>query len=255
MTWQQQKDEPLFPDLIWSRPENRRSAGKLLIIGGQAGEFMKVSQAYAAAEKAGAGAIRVLMPESLRKITEGMPGIEYAPANSSGSFAKNALGMMNEMSEWADHVLLAGDIGQNSETVTILDGYLLRCTHPVTISGEALDSIALPMEQLVKRKVTILLDERKLQKLSKDLDLPFAITSSMPLQLLAEKLSMISNNRAGLVVLHGNFVLVAHNGRVSSTIVKQVNFTGLSSYVAVWNMWQPKKLFESLTTAIQEYQT
>ena len=33
--WHKQtSSKPLFPELIWSRPENRQLAGKLLIIGG-----------------------------------------------------------------------------------------------------------------------------------------------------------------------------------------------------------------------------
>ena len=60
--WQRQEPgEPLFPDLLWSRPENRQFAGKLLIMGGNAHGFAAPAEAYAHAEKAGIGVARFNM--------------------------------------------------------------------------------------------------------------------------------------------------------------------------------------------------
>ena len=37
--WHKQGTKPLYPDVIWSKPENKQAAGKLLIIGGHAYGF------------------------------------------------------------------------------------------------------------------------------------------------------------------------------------------------------------------------
>ena len=56
---------PLYSDLIWSRPENRAQAGKLLILSGSAAGFSVAGQAYGAAQDA--GVVRVVLPELLRR--------------------------------------------------------------------------------------------------------------------------------------------------------------------------------------------
>lgn len=254
MAWQQQKDKPLFPDLLWSKPENKRSAGKLLIIGGQSGQFNYVAKAYESALKAGAGYIRVLLPDSLQKITEHLPDIEYAPSNDSGSFSKKSLGMFYEASEWADHIMLAGDFGENSQTVTILDGYLLRCAQPATISNAALPGITLPIVQLAKRPITLLLDEPLLLKLPLQFNISKAITSSMNIMEFADILQQLSRqSKAKYVVLRQNKIWVAAGGEVTSTDMKgPADLQELSAFCATWLMQQPAKPLPALTAACYE---
>lgn len=253
MSWQQQKEEPLYPDLLWSRPENKRTAGKLLIIGGQSGQFTAAADAYEAATKAGTGYIKVLLPDSLQKLTEHLPDIEYGPSNESGSFSKQSLGLFNEMSEWADHVLLAGDFGTNSQTVTILDGYLLRCPASVTISSHALSSIGLPISQLSKRPITLVLEEGDLPKLPLEFDIPKAITSSMNVMEFADILAQISkDSRANYVAARQGKIWVSVAGDVTSTDYKNPEVSKLSAFCAVWLMQQPAKPLQALTTACYE---
>src|SRR5471032_3085314 len=104
--WHKQAaDKPLYPDLLWSRPENRAQAGKLLIVGGNAHGFAAAGEAYAEATKAGVGTARVLLPDSLQKtVGKVFEAGEYAPSTPSGSFAKRALAELLAMAEWADGV-------------------------------------------------------------------------------------------------------------------------------------------------------
>lgn len=250
--WQKQTSEPLFPDLLWSRPETKRGAGKLLIIGGQAQEFSHVAAVYTAAEKAGAGTVRVIMPESTRKFTKMLPNIEYAPSNTSGSFAKAALGEFFEASEWADHVLLAGDLGKNSETTTVLDGYLLRCQAQTTIADNALRSIALPAEQLIRRPVALVLSQSNLQKLAVNLGLASPITSSTVSNKLAEILHEITNDKKGSIAAeHGGNLWASSEGKVfSRSIEKSTDQSVLAATIAVWVMQNPVKIFEAMATAL-----
>src|SRR5258708_25670424 len=88
----QSSDKPLFPNLIWSRPEQTNQAGKLLIVGGNQHGFSAPAEAYQEAESAGIGTCRVLLPDKLQKtVGRILENGEYAPSTPSGSFSKSAL--------------------------------------------------------------------------------------------------------------------------------------------------------------------
>jgi NAD(P)H-hydrate repair Nnr-like enzyme with NAD(P)H-hydrate dehydratase domain len=98
--------KPAFEDLLWSRPENKRHAGKLLIIGGNSFGFSAVGEGYKEAQKAGIGTARVLLPEAIRKVVGlVLEHAEYGASNASGSFAQTALGEWLDQSVWSDGVL------------------------------------------------------------------------------------------------------------------------------------------------------
>src|SRR5690348_6592497 len=115
--YKQTLDKPLFPKLAWSRPETKQTAGKLLIIGGNLHGFAAPAEAFTHAKAAGIGTTKVLLPNALQKTVGTMLETgEYAPSTPSGSFSKAALDTWLDFSTWADGILLAGDIGRNSET-------------------------------------------------------------------------------------------------------------------------------------------
>ncbi|HSX27740.1 MAG TPA: hypothetical protein VLG25_03070, partial [Patescibacteria group bacterium] len=119
--WQKQtKDKPLFPDLLWSRPENRAQAGKLLIIGGNAHGFAAPAEAYGQALEAGIGVVRVLLPDAVKAVAKhALETVDFAPSTPSGSFSKKGLAEFISHASWADGVLIAGDLGRNSETAIL----------------------------------------------------------------------------------------------------------------------------------------
>lgn len=254
LVWQKQdKDKPLFPNLLWSRPENKKTAGKLLIIGGQAGEFAHVAGAYEATSKAGAGTVRVLLPDSLRKIAQALPEVEFAPANQSGSFARTALSEWFDLALWADHVLLAGDFGKNSETTTIIDGFLLKGSKHITMNLNTISSAGISLEQLMNMPLTLVIDRAKLQKVGIALGLTTPIKSTTPMNQLAEILHQISmGNKANLVIQDDGQTWVVSGGNITSTKSGQVDNTQLSAACAVWLMQNPTKLLEALSTAVHE---
>ena len=105
----QQAVTPLFPDILWSRPETKQGAGKLLIVGGNSFGFAAPGLAFAEATAAGIGVTRVLLPETLRKIVGNLPiEAEFAPTNPSGSFSSRSLEPLLTNAAWADGVLVAG---------------------------------------------------------------------------------------------------------------------------------------------------
>lgn len=254
MTWQKQsKEKPLFPDLLWSRPENRKHAGKLLIIGGQASEFQNISSAYSFANEAGAGAIRILMPSSLSKLTGHIEGAEFAPSNKSGGFAKTALAQFFDLSEWADHILLAGDFGKNSETTVILDGFLLKNSKPATIAQNSLGTIGISLEQLIKMPLTLAIDKGAFQKIGMAVGTHAPITSSTTYENMGEIIQSISSrSKASFVIIDEEHIWTAVSGEVVSTKSKPIDINALSAYCAVWQMQNPAKPLEALATACQQ---
>src|SRR6476659_3457494 len=88
----QTSEKPAFPDMLWSRPENKRHAGKLMVIGGHKQSFSVPSRAYSGALKAGAGHVRIVLPDSLQKtVGKALPEAEFAPSTPIGSFGRQAL--------------------------------------------------------------------------------------------------------------------------------------------------------------------
>src|SRR5579884_1402879 len=141
MNWLKQADEPLFPDILWSRPENRRHAGKLLIIGGHSQSFSAVSEAYAAARLAGAGTVRVIVPDKLRPMLSTIfPEAEYGASTDIGSFSRQAMAEVLDAADWADGVLLAGDFGRNSETAVLLENIVSRYKGLLCLAGDSVDN-------------------------------------------------------------------------------------------------------------------
>lgn len=63
----QSSDKPLFPDIAWSKPEQRSQAGHLGIIGGNKLGFAGVAEAYSVALETGVGKATVLLPDVLKK--------------------------------------------------------------------------------------------------------------------------------------------------------------------------------------------
>jgi hypothetical protein len=255
----QEKNKPLFPELEWSRPENRMAAGKLLVVGGNAHGFAAPAEAYAAAVKADAGTVRVLLPDAIRKIV-GMvlENGEFAPSTPvSGSFSQKALHDLLSLSAWADGVLLAGDMGRNSETAILLEKYLGKHPTAVTVTRDAVDyAVAAPHCILERSGTLLVLSLSQLQRLGIAAKFPRAITFSMDLLHLVEWLhDFTTQHQCYLIVKHHNQVLVAVHGQVSSTRLTEdipIWRTRAAAIASVWWMQNPSKPFEALTTAIQQ---
>jgi ADP-dependent NAD(P)H-hydrate dehydratase / NAD(P)H-hydrate epimerase len=249
----QTPDKPLFPDILWSRPENKRHAGKLLIIGGHSQSFSAVSRAYAAAEMAGAGTIRMVLPDALQKtIGKTFPEAEFAASTPIGSFSRQALELFLDLAKWADGVLLAGDFGKNSETNILLENFIEKFAGQLTVVGDSLDYFLQKSEQLITRpKTTIVGSLNQVQKLARGQ----AIRQQDDLVQILNKLSIFtSDTKAGVITEQNGQIIVALNGQVSTTQSKKGGVgPELAAYASVWRLQQPKKPLEGLTTSIYCY--
>ncbi len=248
-SWLRQTDEPLFPDVLWSRPENKRRAGKLLIIGGHQQSFSAVSEAYSAASKAGIGTARVVLPDKLQKMLSAVfPDAEYAASTHIGSFSREALAQLIDQADWADGVLLAGDLGHNSETAVALDNFISKHEGRVTLTGDSIDYFVKDAEALFDRPDTLLVASiQALQKMSRAIVLRQQDDLMQTVNKLAE---LTSRTKAALITIHSDKTLVAVGGKVSSTASKETEMLKLATYASVWWLQQPKLTFEALTTAV-----
>jgi len=254
----QTPDKPLFPDLLWSRPENKRARGKLLIVGGSAHGFAAPAASFVAAGNAGAGTIRVLLPDATQKtIGTSFSEAVFAPSTPSGSFSRQALGELLEHAAWADGVLLAGDFGRNSETAIVLDSFLEKYKGYVTIAGDAVDYFWDSNSQALGRENSALvINLGKLQKLAKNNRPSTPVLHNMSLHELVTVLADWTNGTpAAFITKHSNNLIVASGGIVSTTPQKEESSwqVDLAAYATVWLLQQPDKKLAALTSAVYDY--
>jgi hypothetical protein len=257
--WHKQaSDKPLYPDLIWSRPEHKQQAGKLLIVGGNLYGFAAAAEAYNAAVKAGVGVARVALPDALEKtVSKIFPAAEFTPSTPSGSFSQKALAELLEASAWADAVLLAGDLGRNAETAILLEQFASKYAGQLTLTKDAVDYFAQTAASLLERpETTLVLSLAQLQQLARSARFAQPFTFGMDFLRLVDTLHAFTEHCAAhIIVKHLDTMFVAVNGQVSTTKLSEdveIWRVATAAQAAVWWLQNPSKPFEALTTAVYE---
>lgn len=253
--WSKQGTDPLFPDMHWSRPENRSQSGKLLIIGGHAQGFAAPADAYAASTSAGIGTARVILPDKLQRMVQRLfPAAEYAPSTPSGSLAVSALAELLAGAAWADAVLLPGDIGHNSETAILLERFTAKFHGPLALAGDSLEQTYVSC--LGRPDTLFVLNFVQLQKLAQALHSPTPVTSTMGMLALVKLLhDLTGSSPLQLLLTHAEHIFVAVGGQVSTTPLppgKPTPLISLAATATVWWLQNPARPFEALTTAIHK---
>lgn len=254
MNWTKQLDEPLFPDILWSRPERKSLAGKLLIIGGNSHEFAHVQQAYQLALEAGVGECKVVMPEKLRRLIGHLEDCEFVPANSIGSFAQSALAPLLEYAAWADAVLLPGDISRNSETTIMLQQFAREYNGLLIATRDAFDQLVTDKAILDRPQTLLVASLSQVQQLAKALKHPTAIRFEMNNDQLVQALYAFTSGYAShWIVQHENWIHLLVDEEVVSTRLPQAPIGWQLETVTLasmlWTQNQAKPL-EALSTAI-----
>lgn len=256
--WHRQtKDKPLFPDLLWSRPENKRLAGKLLIIGGNLHGFAAPAEAYNQAVGSGIGTAKVLLPDALQKtIGQVLENAEFAPSNKSGSFSKAALAEWLDYSSWADGILIAGELGRNSETAVVLESFVEKYSGQITITKDAADYFTHQPQKLLERaETTLVVSIAQLQKICTSAKWIEPVKFGMTAAQLADLLHQLTSKFiANIIVMHNELVFVASKGKVSTTKLNETEIWRVktASNAAVWWLQNPAKPFEAITSSLVE---
>jgi ADP-dependent NAD(P)H-hydrate dehydratase / NAD(P)H-hydrate epimerase len=255
--WKRQTvDHPLYPDIEWSRPEQRSQAGRLGIIGGNKLGFAGVAIAYETAQNAGVGEVRTLLPDALQKvIPASITDAIFAPTNISGSLTKEAITEMLALGAWSTGILLIGDAGRSSETAIVYEDFIRRYSGPLTITRDVVDLVKNASISLVERPNTLLVVSfAQLQKLFQSVYYPKILTFSMQLTSLVEAVHKFTiTYPIAIVVFHKDYLIVAENGEVTSTqtdnpmaIWRGITAAKASSY---W-LWNQGSLLEAVTASI-----
>ncbi len=255
--WQKQSaDKPLFPDVEWSKPEQKSQAGKLAIVGGNKLGFAGVAEAYKISLEAGVGQVKVLLPDALKKsVPNAVIDANFAPSNASGGFSAEAKAELRAISEWADAVLIVGDLGRNSETAVLFEQFLSDYQKPVTLTRDAVDLIKNNPKLLAERPDTLLvLSFAQLQKLFQGVYYPKMLTFSMQLTQLVENLHKFTiTYPVTIASLHNDTLLIAHGGNVTTTkwdnpmaIWRGTTAATAASY---W-LWNQQKPLEAVTASL-----
>ncbi len=255
--WKKQTpDTALFPDIEWSKPEQKALAGKLAIVGGNKLGFAGVAEAYSVATSAGVGQLRVLLPDALKKtIPSSIHDALFAPTNQSGSLSKDALPDIASLANWADGVLLIGDAGRSSETAILYEHFIQNYSGMLIVTRDAIDLVKNSSQLLVDRPNTLLIASfAQLQKLFQSVYYPKVLTFSMQLTNLTEALHKFTiTYPVSLAVLHRETFIIASGGEVVTTpwdnpmaIWRGNTAAKAASY---W-LWNPSKPLEATATAI-----
>ena len=253
---QRQTDKPLFPDAVWSKPERKSQAGKLLIIGGNGLEFAKTQAAYNLALKIGLGECKVVLPKTALKVIGIHPDIEFAPNTSQGSFALEAKADLLGYIDWADTVLLPGELGRSSETAQLIEQIISSTNKRIVLARDALDLLHVDYASLIRRpETTAVLSLAQLQEVFKVVGWPQAIRFQMSLPELVAQLHEFTNQYpVNLVVYFGLNLVAASSGEVVTTRLDNEPESWrlvVATLSATWLTWtQP---FEALATSCWQF--
>jgi ADP-dependent NAD(P)H-hydrate dehydratase / NAD(P)H-hydrate epimerase len=255
--WKKQTaQEPLFPNIAWSKPEQRAYAGRLAIIGGNKLGFAGVAEAYGIARETGVGEARVLLPDALRKtIPSAITDAVFASSNPAGSLSKDALTELNATGAWAESVLLIGDAGRNSETAIAYETFVRTYKGQLVVTRDAIDLLKNSTDALIDRPDTVLVASfAQLQKIFQAVYYPKVLTFSMQLLQLVEAVHKFTlTYPSTLVVLHKETLVIAHNGEVITTPWDQpmLIWRGtVAAQAACYWLWNPKKPAQAIATSI-----
>lgn len=255
--WQKQTpSKPLYPDIEWSKPEQRPRAGKLGIVGGNKLGFAAVAESYQTALETGVGQVRVVLPDCLKStVPKTLLDVVFAPCNASGGLAKTALPELHALGGWVDELLLIGDAGRNSETAIVYEQLLAGYNGPLVITRDAIDLVKNGSRQLVERpETTLIASFAQVQKLFQSVYYPKMLTFSMQLQQLVEALHKFTiSYPVTLMTLHREQLVIASGGNIVTQSFDQpmkIWRGETATRAAAWWLWNRQQPLAAFATSL-----
>ncbi len=251
--WLNQTDKPLFPEILWSRPEQQSKAGSVAVLVGASDHLANASQSFLQANQAGRGQVTLVLPDTLARKVPHQPEIIFAKSNPSGSLSESAGDQIKQHLQSADALLVPGSVGHNSETQRLLLELLqFRLDLPVVLSQDGFDTIEHDLQRFLNQdSIVLLMSLEQLQKAAKHLKRAHPITSTMSVHDLVMQLHDLTQTLpATLGVFHQQKLLVAAGGSVSSTDVSASDpISELATNAAVLLAEKLGPTFEVVTSA------
>lgn len=260
MVQKQELDQPLFPEIEWEAPQNVKQRGELLIVGGSPHGFASVANSYEYVQQAGIGRATVLMPDATRSAVHGfIDNLEFLPSTPSGSFSKRGLTQLKAMAMDSWGTLLAGEFGRNSETSSLVEGFLMSTTGKIALTKDAVDYVigSYPRPILNRQNTLLIASFSQLQKLLKNAGVEENVRFEMGLEPLAAYLETLSAEYSlAIITTHHKHFYVACSGRV--TLTPHSGDEGslwqsiTAAYATVFWLQHDTKPLEALTTGVYE---
>ena len=139
---------------------HKYEAGKVLVIAGAPGFTGAAVLAARAAQRSGAGLVRLAIPESLGDIVETLSletVVERCPENRARSFSLKSKAYLLEMAQWADCVALGPGLGRDPETVELIKELIPSIQAPLVLDADGLFALSENIDILKKRTAPTLL--------------------------------------------------------------------------------------------------
>lgn len=251
----QVEDSPLFPDLLWARPERKELAGRLLIIGGSSHGFASTIKSYKYAQEGGIGEVKVVLPLSIKRHLSLIAGpsmdMIYVAATNTGSFARKAMGDTKPYLDWADTVLMPGELTSNAESTLLAEDVLRSTTRPIVLAGDSIKATAKTLGESLKTTPMIVASFAEIQRLAYTYSGKQPLLSSSTLDQQAEIMQTLAAKlNLGALTRHdeGQILVVSPPDQSSVTTMSK----GLVEYAAqtaVLCAQFPTKPYEAATTA------
>lgn len=255
--WQKQDpSKPLYPEVEWNKPERRDMAGKLAIVGGNKLGFAAVAESYSVAVESGAGEVRVLLPDALKKqVPASMTDVIFAPTNNSGSLSNEAELDLKSLANWADALLFIGDAGKNSQTAIIYESVIAKTEKPTVITRDAIDLLQNSFPSLLDNpNIVFIASFAQVQRIFRAVYYPKMLAFSMQLAQLVETLHKFTiTYPVTLVTLHANQLIIARDGEIITqewSNPMRIWRGHTAAKVASYTLWSPKDPLKAATASI-----
>lgn len=251
-------------DLDFERPEQRRLAGSLLIVGGHANSFFSVANVTQLALESGWGEVTTVLPDSLEKKVPKTDGVVFLESENSGGFAKNNGGRIAELIHGVDVNLIVGDMGKNAEAVEFV-AEMLTTKGLTMVTRDAVD-LAIDtgkLEQFLEDEdACLFLSTSQLKKLLKEIYYPRVLNLTMPLLQMIEVLHKFTlSYSATIITIHSDQIVLAKDGRVLTVALKDTKYNPITVFsgelamkmlrLYIWNK-DRKNRFEAMASVCLE---
>ncbi len=244
-----QKNQALFPKVLWNRPINRTTAGRLLLVGGHHQNFLEIQEVYQLALACGVGECLIVMPDSLRTLLSHIENTHFIPSSPSGSIGKGAVAELVSLAEESDGLSIGANLSNNSETAVAVERLLIESQKPRVMYLEALEVASFNPKLVTDRdNCCIVVTMQELFKLAGKLDIALNIQPERGLLGRVELIQSVAQAMKASLVCMGKEIIIVSGEQTSVTpdISGRLNS---AIFAAMSVFWTQKPAFEQLTTA------
>ena len=237
------QNELLYRDLFWSRPVTAATAGRLLVVGGSAGEFSSLQQVHLWGSSLGLGQCQIAVPDSLAARIGVSPDVEFVPSTQTGSLARAAAEQIINLARQADAVMLGLNWSNNSESTILLETLFKQLQLPLVVTQQALQHLPPRLNRHL-----IVAEWPELIKLANSLHIPLNFQGAGLLAKVSVVKQVAASHPADYY-LYGPEVIVASEGKISVTPQPSQNGVLSAAAAAALLVQYPKQRYQALSTA------